>query len=146
MLAAGSVGAGTVEAAAAGSGVLRGAVDAVSGAVVAAGDVCARASTLLGLLHEHLMPEGTKVPEVLDSRVSAFGPNGGRLEELIRENVVSGLATSFVVLLGHGIPIEDSLVDSVPRYTKEQSARATELARRLQLVVEAEDFLSEDEE
>ena len=59
---------------------------------------------------------------------------------------MSGLATSFVVLLGHGIPIEDSLVDSVPRYTKEQSARATDLARRLQLVVETENFSPEDAE
>ena len=68
------------------------------------------------------------------------------MEDLIRENVVSGLATSFVVLLGHGVPIQDSMVDSVPRYTKERSVRATELARQLQLVVEAEDFESEDEE
>ena len=140
------MGVGAVEAAAAGSSTLRGAVDALSGVVVAAGDVCARASTLLKLLHEHLMPEGTKVPEGLDSRVATFGPDGGRLEELVRENVVSGLATSFVVLLGHGIPIEDSLVDSVPCYTKEQSVRATELALRLQLVVEAAEFSSEDEE
>ena len=41
---------------------------------------------------------------------------------MIRENVVSGLATSFVVLLGHGVPIQDSMVDSVPGYTEEQSA------------------------
>ena len=68
------------------------------------------------------------------------------MEDLIRKNVVSGLATSFVVLLGHGVPIEDSMADIVPRYTKEQSDRATRLARQLQLVVEAEDFESEDEE
>ena len=128
------------------SSTLRGAVDAVSGAAVAAGDVCARASTLLKLLHEHLLLEGTKVPEGLDSRVAAFGPNGGHLEELIRENVVSGLATSFVVLLGHGVPIQDYLVESVTRYIKEQNTRATALARRLHLVVEAEDVESEDEE
>ena len=59
---------------------------------------------------------------------------------------MSGLATSFVVLMGHGVPIEDSMADSVPHHTKEQSARATQLARQLQLVVEAEDFESEDEE
>ena len=130
----------------AGSSALRGAVDAVSGAAGAARDVCARASTFLKLLHEHLLPDETKRPEGLDAQVAAFGPNDGQLEDLIHENVVSGLATSFVVLLGHGVPIEDSMVDSVPRYTKEQSARATELARRLQLVVEAEDFESKDEE
>ena len=146
MLGAGSVGAGPVEAAATGFGVLRGAVDAVSGAVVAAGDVCARASTLLGLLHEHLMSEGTKVPKGLDSRIAAFGPGGGLLEELIRENMVSGLATSFVVLMGHVVSIDDSLVATVPRYTKEQRARATVLARRLQRVVDAETFSSEDRE
>ena len=61
------MGAGAVEVAAAGSGVLRGSVDAMSGVVAAAGDVCARASTLLGLVHEHLMPEGRRVPEGLDS-------------------------------------------------------------------------------
>ena len=140
------MGVGAVEAVAAGSSALCGAVDAISGAARVTRDVCTRASTLLKLLHEHLMPEGTKVPEGPDSRVTAFGPNGGRLEELIRENVVSGLAMSFVVLLGHGVPIEDSLVDSVPRYTKEQSARATELARRLPLVEEAKAFEFEDEE
>ena len=139
------MGVGAVDAAAARSSALRGVVDVVSGAAVAAGGVCARASTLLKL-HEHLMPEGTKVPEGLDSRVAAFGPDGDRLEQLIRENVVSGLATSFVVLLGHGIPIEDSLVEDVPRYTRDQSARATKLARRMQLVVETKEFSSDDEE
>ena len=73
-LGAGAAGVGAVAVAAAGSDVLRGAVDVVSGAAVAAGGVCARALTLLKLLHEHLMPEATKVPEGLDSRVSAFGP------------------------------------------------------------------------
>ena len=132
--------------AAAGSGALRGVVDAVSGAAVAAGGVCTRASTLLKLLHEHMMPEGTKVSEGTDSRVAAFGPDGDRLEQLIRENVVSGLATSFVVLLGHGIHIEDSLVEEVPRYIKDQSARATKLARRLHQVVEKEVFSDEEGE
>ena len=121
-------------------------MDDVSGASGATRDVCVRAWTLLKLLHEHLMPEGMKVSEGLDSRVAAFGPDGGRLEHLIRENVVSGLATSFVVLLGHGIPIEDSLVEDVPRYTKDQSARATKLARRLQQVVEAKEFSDDEEE
>ena len=68
------------------------------------------------------------------------------MEGLIRENVVSGLATYFVVLLGHGVPIEDSMVDSLPDYTEEQSARATRLARQLQLVVEADALNSQGEE
>ena len=113
------MGVGAAEAVAAGSSALRGAVDAVFGAAVAAGGVCTRALTLLKLLHEHLMPEGTKVPKGLDSWFAAFGPDGDRLEQLIRENVVSGIATSFVVLLGHGIPIEDSMVEDVPCYTKD---------------------------
>ena len=117
--------------AASGSGVLRGAVDSMSGVVVVAGDFCTRASTLLGLVHEHLMTEGRRVPEGLDSRIAAFGPGGRLLEELVGENVVSGLATSLVVLMGHEISIDDSLVETVPDYTKEQSLRATALARRL---------------
>lgn len=50
---------------------------------------------------------------------------------------VSGLATSFTVLLGRGVLIDDDMVATVPDYTEDQSARATELARCLQLVVEA---------
>ena len=119
---AASAGASAVEVAASGSGVLRGAVDAMSGAVAAAGDVCARASTLLGLVHEHLMPENKQVPDGLDSRVTAFGPGGSLLEGLVGENVVSGLAKSLVVLMEHGVSIDDSLVATVPNYTKEQSA------------------------
>ena len=64
---AASTGASAVKVAASGSSVLRGAVDAMSGAVAAAGDVCVWASTLLGLVHEHLMPENMKVPDGLDS-------------------------------------------------------------------------------
>ena len=57
MPGAASAGARAVEVAASGFGVLRGAVDAMSGAVAAARGVCARASTLVGLSHEYLMPE-----------------------------------------------------------------------------------------
>ena len=135
-----------MEVAVAGSGVLRGSVDAISGAAVAVGDVFARASNLLKLLHEHMFPDAEKRPEGLDSLVAAFGPDGDQLEGLVRENVVSGLATSIVVLLGHGVPIEDSMVDSLPDYTDEQSARATRLARQLQLVVEADNRNSSAEE
>ena len=51
---------------------------------------------------------------------------------------MSGLATSFVVLLRRGVSIGDDMVDILPDYTDEQSARAADLARRLQLVVEAD--------
>ena len=136
MLLAVSADIGAVEVAPAGSGTLCGAVDVVSGAAVAVGDVFARASTLLKLLHEHMFPDEEKRLEGLDSLVAAFGPDGDQLEGLVHENVVSGLATSIVVLLGHGVPIEDSMVDSLPDYTDEQSARATRLARQLQLVVD----------
>ena len=111
-----------MEAAAAGSSTLCGAVDVVSGDAGAVRDVCARASTLLKLLHEHMFPDEERRTEGLDSQVAAFGPNDDQLEGLVRGNVVSGLATSFVVLLGHGVPIEDSMVDSVPDYTEKQSA------------------------
>ena len=60
--------------------------------------------------------------------------------------MVCGLATSIVVLLGHGVPIEVSMVDTLPNYTDEQSARATRLARQLQLVVEADNHNSQGEE
>ena len=49
------------------------------------------------------MPEGTKVPASLNARVAAFGPGGKRLEGMEAENVVSGLSTSLVVLMGHGM-------------------------------------------
>ena len=75
------MGVGAVVAAAAGSNTLHGAVDAVSGAAGAARDVCARASTLLKLLHEHLFPGENKRPEGLDSQVAAFGRNNDQLED-----------------------------------------------------------------
>ena len=128
-----------MEVAASGSGVLRGVVDAVSGAVAVAKDVCAQASTLVGLAHEYLMPEGAKVPAGLNARVAAFGLGGKLLEGLVAENVVSGLSTSLVVLMGHGISIDDSLVETIQDYTDEQSVQADDLARRLQKTVDAQD-------
>ena len=128
-----------MEVAASGSRVLRGAVDAMSGAVAVAKDVCTQASNLVGLAHEYLMPEGTKVPAGLNTRVAAFSPGGKRLEALVAENVVSGLSTSLVVLMGHGTSIDDSLVETIPDYTDEQCARADDLARRLQRTVDAQD-------
>ena len=92
-------------------------MDAMSGAVAVARDDCTRASTLVGLAHEYLMPEDEEVPAGLDARVAAFGPDGKLLEGLVAENVVSGLSTSLVVLMGHGITIDDSLVETIPDYT-----------------------------
>ena len=77
LLVAASVGLKPIEVVASGSGVLQGVVDAVAGAVAAAGGVCARASDLLRLVHEKLMPDASKVPDGLDARVAAFGPKGG---------------------------------------------------------------------
>ena len=61
------------------------------------------------------------MPAGLDARVAAFGPDGKRLEGLLAENVVSGLSTSLVVLMGHVISIGDSLVETIPVYTDKQS-------------------------
>src|SRR4051812_39793783 len=110
----------------------------MSGVVAAATDVCSRASTLVGLVHEHLKPEGTKVPDGLDARVSSFGPGANLLEGLVAENVVSGLSTSLVVLMGHGISIDDSLVEAIPDYIDEQSERASDLTCCLQKTVNAQ--------
>ena len=90
------------------------------------------------------MPEDKKLLAGLDPRVAAFGSDGNLLEGLVGENMVSGLATSLVVLMGHGISIDDSLVATVPNYTKEQSARATTLARRLQQVIDDENSPPKD--
>ena len=134
---AAAIGVRPMEVAASGSGVLQGAVDAVAGVVAAVGDVCARASDLLGLAHEHLMPEGSKVPDGLDARVAAFGPKGERMAELVAESVVSGSSTALAVLMGHGISVDDSLVKSLPEYSDKLLERADELALMLQETVDA---------
>ena len=134
------VGAAGVEvstAAPEGPDTLHGAVDAVSSAADSVKAATGRAGAVLKLLHENVFPE-EDVPEGLDTLAAAFGADGSLLESFIRETVVSGLATSFVVILGRGVPLNDDMVATVPDYTEEQSERATELARHLQLVVEAE--------
>src|ERR1041385_4166072 len=138
LFGAAAVGAKPKEAAASGSGILRGAVDAVADAVAVAEDVCARASNVVGLAYEHLMPEGTKVPDCLGARVVAFGPDGKDVVELVAESVVSGSSTALVILIGHGVSLDDSLVETIPRYSGEQDDRAYRLARRLQQVVDAQ--------
>ena len=90
LLVAAVVGLKPMEVAASGSGVLQGVVDAVASVVATAGGVCARASDLLCLAHEHLMPNASKVPDGLDARVAAFGPRGERVAELVADSVVSG--------------------------------------------------------
>src|SRR4051812_39287931 len=127
-----------MEAAVSGSGILQGVVDAVADVVAVVEDVCARASNLVGLAHEHLMPEGTKVPDVLGARVAAFGPDGKYMVELVAESVVSGSSTALVVLIGHGVSFDDSLVETIPQYSGDQDDRADKLAHRLQQVVDAQ--------
>ena len=61
------------------------------------------------------------------------------MAELVAESVVSGSSTALVVLMGHGISIDDSLVHTIPDYSDEQIDRADKLARRLQHVVDAQD-------
>ena len=132
----GSVGVEVAASTSEESNTLHGAVDAVSSAADAVRAATDRAAAVLKLLHENVFPE-EDLPEGLDPLAAAFGAGGGLLESFVRETMVSGLATSFVVLLGHGVPLDDGMVATVPDYMNEQSARATELARRLQLVVEA---------
>ena len=55
---------------------------------------------------------------------------------------MSGLSTSLVVLMGHGISIDDSLVETIPNYTDEQSVGSDDLARRLQKTMDAQDPLA----
>ena len=132
LFGAAAVGAKTKEAAASGSGILQGDVDAVADAVAVVEDVCARASNVVGLAYEHLMPEGTKVPDGLGARVAAFGPDGKDMVELVAESMVSGSSTALVVRIGHGVSFDDSLVETIPDYSDEQDNRADKLARRLQ--------------
>ena len=138
LLVAAAVGLRPIEVAASGSGVLQGAVDAIAGAVAAAGGVCARASDLLRLVHQHLMPNASKVPDGLDARVAAFGLKGERLAELVADSVVSGSSTALAVLMGHGISVDDSLVKTLPDYSDKLLERADELALMLQETVDAQ--------
>jgi len=133
-----AIGKGPMEVPASGSGVLQGVVDAIAGVVAAVGDVCTRASDLLGLAHEHLMTDVSKVPDGLDARVAAFGPKGEPMAEMVAESVVSGSSTALVVIMGHGISIDDSLVKTIPDYSEELLERADKLALLLQKVVDAQ--------
>ena len=138
LFVAAAAGLKPVEVAASGSGVLQGALDDVASAAAAVEGVFARASTLLGLAHEQLLPNASRVPDGLESRVAAFGPKGERVAELVAESVVTGSSTTLVVLMGHGVTIDESLVKTVPDYSDELLERADELALLLQEAVDAQ--------
>ena len=93
---------------------------------------------LLWVLLTSISSQKTKVPAGLEARVAAFVPRGELLEGLVAENVVSGLTTSLVVLMGHGVAVDDYLVKAIPDYTEQQYEQANELARCLQKTVDAQ--------
>ena len=77
------------------------------------------------------------VPQGLGPLAGAFDKDDDFLEGFVRDNVVSGLETTFMVLMGHGMSIDyDTVVSSMPEYTREQGLLATDLAHRLQKVLE----------
>jgi hypothetical protein len=132
------VGLKSTEVTASGSGVLKGAADALAGAVAAAEGVCTRASDLLRLVHEHLMPGVSEVPEGLDALVAAFGRKGERVGELVSDSLVSGSSTALAVLMGRGVSIDEAMVNTLPDYTPELLERADELTLLLQKTVDAQ--------
>lgn len=105
---------------------LLGDVNVVEVAVHSAKSATGGAGAVLGLLHENMFPD-TPVPRGLGPLATPFGTDGSFLEGFICESVVSSIATSFVVLLGCDVPIDDDMVESVPDYIDEQSLRATTL-------------------
>jgi len=92
----------------------------------------------LRLVHEHLIPDASMVPEGLDARVAAFGPKGERVGELVSDSLVSGSSTALAVLMGHGVSIDEYLVNTIPDYSPELLGRADELALLLQKAVDAQ--------
>ena len=108
---------------------MEGVVDSVK---VAVGE----ASTILELLHDVVFAE-LDTPRGLDPLAGSFDKDRSFLESFARDNVVSGLETVFMVLMGHGVSIDyDAMVSTVPAYTEEQGLWASDLARHLQKVVE----------
>ena len=51
---------------------------------------------------------------------------------------MSGSSTALAFLMGHGISIDDSLVKTIPDYSKEMLERADKLALLLQKAVDAQ--------
>ena len=125
--------------------MLKGAVDALANAVAVAEGVCGRSVGLLRLVHEHLMPDAKEVPESLDSLVAAFDSAKERVGGLVRDSLVSGSSTALAVLMGHGISVDESLVESVPDCSPEVLGRADHLALLLQKAVDAQINLTEGE-
>ena len=77
------------------------------------------------------------MPEGLGAQAAAFDRDGEFLQDLIRDSTVSGLETTFMVLLGHGVSIDfDVIVSSVPKFTTALGLQASDLARRLSKVLE----------
>ena len=108
---------------------MEGVVEIVKAAVV-------EASGILEVLHEGVFPD-KDMPEVFGPLASAFDKEGDFLHGLIHDGTVSGLETMFMFLMVHGVSIDyDAVVSSVPEYTREQGLQATDLARRLQKVLE----------
>ena len=133
--AAGVVGAEVPSGGSGGSDLLRAAVIAIGGVVEATKNAVDGASSVLELLHEGVFPE-RDVPRGLGPSAGAFDKGGDFLHDLVRDNTVSALETTFMDLMGHGMSIDyDAMVLSVPKYTLEQGLRAAELAHRLQKVL-----------
>ena len=111
-------------------------MNSVNNAVEVVKVVVGEASVMLELLHEGVFLE-KGVPQGLGLLAGAFDKDGDFLEGFFRDNVVSGLEIAFIVLMGHGVSIDyDTVVSNMPKYTEEQGQRASDLARRLQKVLE----------
>ena len=104
-------------------------MNAVENVVDAAKAAVGEASAVLELLHAGVFPE-KGVPQGLGPLAGGFDKDGNFLEGFVRDNVVSGFETAFMVLLGHGVSFDyDTVVSTVPEYTNEQGLRASDLAR-----------------
>ena len=91
---------------------------------------------MLELLHDGVFPEAD-VPQGLGPLAGAFNKDVDFLDRIVHDNTMSGLETAFMVLMGHGVSLDyDVVVSSVPEYTIDQGRRASDLARRLQKVLE----------
>ena len=114
-----------------GSNALHGAINTMEGVVEIARTAAAKASGVLGVLHESVFPD-KDMPEGLGPLAGAFDKEGDFLQDLVCDSTVSGLETMLMVLMGHGMSIDyDAVVSSVPEYTRAQGLQPTDLARCL---------------
>src|SRR4051812_31408060 len=103
-----------------GSNALRGILNAIEGAVDSVKAAVGGASAILELLHDVVFPKA-EVPQGLGALAGSFDKDGGFLESFARGNVVSGLETAFMVLMGHGVSIDyDAMVLTLPDCNEEQ--------------------------